>query len=361
MIMDVIEFLCAWFYTSLNSAIAIMLVLIIRKLLGKRLWSDGRMILWLLVVIVMTVPAYPNFTYGLMVDSYLFPPFNIRFNQVGKLDGKFIIPTGNVEAVLKIWNGSGWNMYIGDGKIIGLVIFSIWITGFLFFIIWQLIVYLKLKSKLKKIEPSHDASLLSFMKSEQLYWGIRRDISIIIAPQKLLKEIKCPSVVGVKNPTVLIPLEQWHNLSESEKKAVITHELMHVKHNDNLKNFFLLLIQAAHWFNPLVWIALKRLRQDIEASRDSEIVRNLDNTNIQSYASAILNIARMNSKKYSVRPHSGMLCTSGVGLRINLISAKNRKSIFIGIVLTILSGILLFIVFYKWKLDIVGTYITIIH
>jgi len=361
MIIDMIEFLCALFYTSLNSAIAIILVLIIRKLLGARLWSDGRMILWLLIVIVMIVPAYPHFKYSLALNNYHFPPFNIRFNQISKLNGNFISPTGDIEAVLSIWNGSGWNDYIGDGKIISLVIFSIWITGFLLFIIWQLSVYFILKSKTKNFELSHDKSLLSFVKSEQLYWGIKTDVPLIIAPQKLIKEIKCPSVVGIKYPTVLIPLEQWNNLSESEKRAVVTHELMHIKHNDNLKNFVLLLIQAVHWFNPLVWIALKHLRQDIEVSRDSEIVRNLDNADVQSYANAILNIAQMNSKKYSVQPHSGMLCTSGVGLRINLISARNRKSVFIGIVLTILSGIILFFVFYKWKLDIVGTYITLIH
>ena len=55
-----------------------------------------------------------------------------------------------------------------------------------------------------------------------------------------------------------------------------------------------------------------------------------------------------------------MLCTSGTGLRISLISANNRKSVFTGILLTVLSAVIVFVIFYKFQLDIVGTYITVI-
>ena len=61
MIMEIVEFLCALFYTTLHSTAVIILILLFRKLFGAKLWSDGRMILWLLAVVVMIIPVYPNF------------------------------------------------------------------------------------------------------------------------------------------------------------------------------------------------------------------------------------------------------------------------------------------------------------
>jgi beta-lactamase regulating signal transducer with metallopeptidase domain len=360
MIMEIIEFLCALFYTTLYSTAVIIMILFFRKLFGAKLWSDGRMILWLLAVVVMIIPAYPNFLFSYMFDSYPIPPFKMRFNQIAELNNGFLIPTGDIEAVLSVWNGSGWNRIIWDGKITGLVVFSVWISCAAAFIVWQLIIYIKLRNKIRKFSYCDDDSIISYIKSERLFWGINRDIPVIIAPQKLIKGIKCPSVVGVRHPVIVIPSEQWQQLTSTERNAVITHELIHVKYNDNIKNYILLFIQAVHWFNPFVWLALKWLRQDIEAFRDSNIIRNLNVQDIRSYAGAILHIAELNSKKYSIQPHSGMLCTSGTGLRISLISAKNRKSVFTGILLTVLSAIIVFVIFYKFKLDIVGTYITVI-
>jgi len=360
MIMEIIEFLCALFYTTLHSTAVIIMILLFRKLFVAKLWSDGRMILWLLAVIVMIIPAYPNYKYSYAYDNNPIPPFEIRFNQVSELDNGFLIPTGDIEAIFKVWNGSGWNRFTGDGKIIGLIIFSIWISGAAAFIVWQLCIYIKIRFKIRKFSSCRDDSIVSFIKSERLFWEINRDIPVIIAPQKLIKEIRCPSVVGVRHPVIVIPLEQWQQLTSTEKNAVITHELVHVKYNDNIKNYILLFIQAVHLFNPFVWLALKRLRQDLEAFRDSSIIRNLKDHDILSYAGAILHIAELNSRKYSVQPHSGMLCASGVGLRISLINAKNRKSVFTGIILTILSAIIVFVIFYKYRLDIVGTYITVI-
>lgn len=359
MTMEIIKFLCALFYTTLYSTVVILIILLIRKLFGAKLWSDGRMILWLLAVIVMIIPAYSNFKYSLVLDNHPFPPFNIRFNQIVKTDGDFFRPTGDIEAVFSVWNGSGWDRFLGDGKVIGLAIFSVWIICAMTFLIWQLCLLTRLKNKIRKFSFCDDKSIVSFIESERLFWGINRDIPIIIAPQNLIKEVRCPSVVGVRSPVIIAPLEQWHLLTPAERCAVITHELIHVKYSDNIKNYILLLIQAIHWFNPFAWIALKYLRQDIEAFRDSNIIRNLKDQHIQSYANAILRIAELNSKKYSVRPHCGMLCSSGTGLRISLISEKNRKSVLIGIILAVVCATIVFVIAYKFKLDIIGTYITV--
>lgn len=359
MIMEIVKFLCALFYTTLYSTVVIIIILLIRKLFGAKLWIDGRMTLWLLAVIVMIIPAYSDYKYSLVLDNHPIPPFNIRFNQIVKLDGDFFRPTGDVEAVFSAWNGYGWNRFLGDGKVIGLVIFSIWIICTITFIIWQLFILTRLKNKIRKFSFCDDKSIVNFIESERLFWGINRDIPIIIAPQNLIKEIRCPSVVDVRHPVIIIPLEQWQLLTPAERCAAITHELIHVKYNDNIKNYILLLIQAIHWFNPFVWLALKYLRQDIEAFRDSNIIRNLKDQDIKSYASAILHIAELNSKKYSVRPHCGMLCSSGTGLRISLMSERNRKSILVGIILTVLCAIIVFAISYKFKLDFIGTYITV--
>jgi beta-lactamase regulating signal transducer with metallopeptidase domain len=267
------------------------------------------------------------------------------------------IPNGKIEGLFTWWDGSKFiDAFICDAKTISIIIFSIWIIAVLSFITWQFILYVRLKINLKSFSFTQDEYILNMVKMNKLFFRITKDVPIILADGKLLKVINCPSVIGLRKPIMILHIEQWISLNDNEKNAVITHELFHIKNNDNLKNFFLLFLQVIYWFNPLVWIALKQLRQDLETKRDCSIIEYLGENDKQAYANAIYHIALMNCRKYSIRPHSGMLCSSGVGLRLELISAKNRKSLFVDMILGLFVIFVLMLIFHKYHLDIIQFY-----
>lgn len=53
---------------------------------------------------------------------------------------------------------------------------------------------------------------------------------------------------------------------------MIAHELMHWKRKDPWVNGWMGVVAAIHWFNPLVWMAMRRIRQDQEAACDAGVL-----------------------------------------------------------------------------------------
>ncbi|WP_437913201.1 penicillin-binding transpeptidase domain-containing protein [Sorangium sp. So ce302] len=84
-------------------------------------------------------------------------------------------------------------------------------------------------------------------------------------------EIDVPAVTGVFSAVVLVPREaiEW---SPARWRAVLLHELAHVRQRDCLAQIVGQLACAMHWFNPLVWLAARRLRMERELSADERVL-----------------------------------------------------------------------------------------
>ena len=97
------------------------------------------------------------------------------------------------------------------------------------------------------------------------------------------------------------------------------HELEHHRTKDN----FWLLIRSvcvtAQWFNPLVWLAYFKMREDCELACDYRVLSKLKKEEKSIYGQALLYILETNQKTVSM--------ASSMGREKNLIK-KRIKSIF---------------------------------
>ena len=59
---------------------------------------------------------------------------------------------------------------------------------------------------------------------------------------------------------------------------MLLHELQHYRYKDNISNYLLLLTGIFYWFNPLVWLAARAMKNDREIACDSAVLNILDNT-----------------------------------------------------------------------------------
>ena len=93
-------------------------------------------------------------------------------------------------------------------------------------------------------------------------------------PVKLLRSERAttPMTFGVLNPVVLLPADadEW---PEERRRIVLLHELAHVRRLDSLTNMFATLACALYWFNPLVWVAVRRMRAEGERACDDWVLR----------------------------------------------------------------------------------------
>ena len=67
---------------------------------------------------------------------------------------------------------------------------------------------------------------------------------------------------------ILIPSVLVADLDDTELRAVLAHELAHVRRRDHLVRVVELLACSAYWWNPVVWWARRRMRSAEESSCD---------------------------------------------------------------------------------------------
>ncbi len=80
-------------------------------------------------------------------------------------------------------------------------------------------------------------------------------------------EAKMPFACGITKPTIVLPAES-ESWTLDRRRAVLLHELAHVRRHDLLGHTVGRLACAVYWFHPLVWTAAKRLRSESERACD---------------------------------------------------------------------------------------------
>ncbi|MEX0652565.1 MAG: M56 family metallopeptidase [Phycisphaeraceae bacterium] len=88
--------------------------------------------------------------------------------------------------------------------------------------------------------------------------------------------------------TVLVPVdsEDW---SAPRRRAVLLHELAHIKRHDCLTQLLTQVACAMYWFNPLIWYAAHRMLIEREQACDDMVL--LHETDSADYAQHLLDIA----------------------------------------------------------------------
>jgi TonB family protein len=111
-------------------------------------------------------------------------------------------------------------------------------------------------------------------------------------PVRLLQSTH-PSLLvtwGIRSPKILLPAraDKW---PPDRIRVVLAHELAHVRRNDWLIQLAAELLRAVHWFNPLVWVVGRRLREESERACDDAVIES--GIEPSSYATHLLEVARI--------------------------------------------------------------------
>ena len=94
--------------------------------------------------------------------------------------------------------------------------------------------------------------------------GVRADVAIS-------DDVDAPAVAGLIRSVVLMPRAAlgW---SKERWKLVLLHEFAHVARRDCLAGAIAELACAMHWFDPLAWLARRRLRRERELAADEDVL-----------------------------------------------------------------------------------------
>ena len=156
------------------------------------------------------------------------------------------------------------------------ILAGVWLAGALGLLLWHGTGYLLARRRLRAgswEEPEDQVLMAALWKGEH---GV---------PEVLRTEdTAAPLSLGLFRPLVFLPA----GLGEEETAMVLSHELAHVRRRDLWYKFLLLLVNAAHWFNPLVWWMCRQAGRNLEYCCDDAVVAGRDAAFRYDYGQVLL-------------------------------------------------------------------------
>lgn len=103
--------------------------------------------------------------------------------------------------------------------------------------------------------------------------------------------VAVPSVIGWLSPIILIPAGISTRLSSTQIRAIIAHELAHIRRNDYIVNLIQNVIESLLFFHPMTWWISNRLRIEREFCCD-DIALSISDSPLQ-YAKALSDVEEL--------------------------------------------------------------------
>ncbi len=349
--MDILNNIFKWILeNSISTSIFILLIILFRKFFKDKIKPNFIYLLWIIVIIKLIVPINIPWNYSfynLMPDSYIeysntSPTIydnnintniptntvqntkNIINNIEGGIDNEMVVNNDNP----KLNNSS--NLFV-----------SIWILGIISISIIFLISHIKFKLSQKNNQIISDLNILKLFNDLKSKLNIKRNIKLHTG-----NTFNTTFISGILNPKIFIPSYYLDNLDIEKLEYILIHELSHYKRKDILVNYLQIIIQIFYWFNPIIYIAMKYIRDDRELACDDYVMEFIEEDNSIDYGMTIIEMARItvknNNRNYLVSfSNKEPLIKRRIKMvdRFRKINTKAKIAIFILIV--IIAGIFL--------------------
>ena len=270
----------AW-RASLAASVLALLVLFLEQLLRRRLSAKWLYALWLCVLVRLLMPAAPaarfsifNWPLALAAKGPVTTPPVVAAPAATVVpetkEGARSLPAIEISIAQPskpIWpNLLSW----------------VWLAGAGAYLLVVLAHHRKFSLRLKRQQPLAIPRLTALIEETKLLLGVRGEVPVF-------ESDSTPSLYGAFKPRLLLP-KSVLGFDDGELRHVIWHELIHLKRRDVLLNWVLIFVQAIHWFNPVIWLALRRLRAARELACDAAILSRLPAAERNAYGATLIKI-----------------------------------------------------------------------
>ena len=300
--------------TSAYAGVLVFLVLSVKAAAGGRLAARWHYFFWLLVVVRMIMPWVPQSAVSvlnLIPDSVKWRARTFLSTEVGGRDFEMgpvaVKPTGAdgktgtvedkpkivpVTPSVKITDAglsAGPVFHVAD------ILAFVWLAGSLVLAGYVFASNFRLWRIIKSVRPLTDQSILDLLEDCKRQAGVETILGIIVTDK-----VKSPALFGFIRPRLLLPVGVIETHSAKELRHIFLHELSHLKRCDILLGWITTLLLVIHWFNPLVWYAFYRMRQDRELACDASALSTMGVGESEKYGLTIVRLLEKFSQARSL-------------------------------------------------------------
>lgn len=162
----------------------------------------------------------------------------------------------------------------------------LWLLGVVCMLARLLVSDLRLRWRLRSAcEHGSETPLGKLLEQCRRTLGVRGRVDLLT-----VSNLSAPALAGIWRPRVLLPHTVVETLGEPEMRFVLLHELAHLKRRDVAVNLLASLLEAVHWFNPLLWYAFGRMRADRELACDEMVLSQTPQAQRSDYGHTIVKL-----------------------------------------------------------------------
>jgi len=220
------------------------------------------------------------------------------------------------------------------------VVFLIWLVGVLVISVLLIQRMLFVKGLIARSEPSGER-LAQVLNRCRRQVNIHRNIEL-----RLSNNISGPAVCGLIKPVILMPAALDGKLPPEKLRAVLIHELAHLKRGDLWINLIQTVLQIIYFYNPFVWLVNAVVHNTREQAVDEMVLVALGNE-ARSYSNTLIDIAEMAFLRTSLSLRLIAVVESKKALRrrikimLNRPVPKNAKLGILGLIVVVVAGAVL--------------------
>jgi len=261
--------------TIFSSTTAVFL-LAVRWIFRCRIPPKVGMAMWLILLLRVVCPVFPESQLSVynLIPAGKEIMFTLTYEdwtavseveETAEENPYVLIPDAGTDVQIQKQTISGQMPDIYQNRIdTGTVILTIYIAGVLLAGGMHFKLYRRaIRMLMANVSPCFDNRL------EQLYRRTAEKLGVKRVPELYMGETSM--TVGFLQPVIVIRRDE--NVSDSEYAMIFAHELNHYKHLDNQILLLSTVMCCVFWYNPLLWLVRKHLREDIELLCDVRTLR----------------------------------------------------------------------------------------
>lgn len=252
------------FQKALNMSIAagwLILAVIALRLLLRRAPKRFRLLLWAVVGLRLALPWSIESALSLIPSAQTLPE-GIMLERAPVLDTGISALNGAINPGFTAAFTPELGVSANPLQVLLPIAAALWMLGAAAMLLWALVSWLRLRKRVRE--------------------AVRLEGNVYEC------EIASPFVLGLFRPRIYLPF----SLENGERELVLAHERAHITAGDHIIKPLGWLLLAAHWYNPLVWLAYALFCRDIELACDERVVRGLSLSDRADYSQALLDLSR---------------------------------------------------------------------
>jgi bla regulator protein blaR1 len=159
---------------------------------------------------------------------------------------------------------------------------AMWLCGFVTVLILWSVRWRRVAEEVNRATPADQGREVDALRQLEKIGRVPRPITLLLSRESAME----PGIFGIVRPVLLWPATISEHLQDSHLRAILAHEVSHVRRRDNLAATMHMAVEAIFWFHPIVWWLGARLVEERELACDEEVLQLGNSPSI--YAESIL-------------------------------------------------------------------------